>query len=299
MKYKTKKIFKNVSLGLLGIGAIGAVGVGASKLVDYVKDDTKSLHLTYDVGGLGTDGKYVDDESTIYTKEKFACEGLKATLDFDNEINYKIFYYDILDNFISSTGVLTDGYSETTPLNGAYARIMITPTNDEDNKISFVEKYTYGNQLNLKVNKNAESNVKNKYLSYKGQLLTVVNDTVDLVFEYGTAWVYEDNMNFINDSSYFSSTSKCLLSLGNYKKLKFDSLIFGTSDITFMIEIFEFNNLPSNDSKITHTLINSFDTFTEINLQKDTKYLLFNIKTSDPNIDTYVSLYQNSIKLLN
>ena len=128
MKYKTKSIIKKVALVLAGVVAVSAVGVGVAKLVEFMRDDLKTISPSFDVGGLGTDGKYVNDESTLYTKEAFQCDGLQIKLDFDNEIDYQIFFYDDLDNFIESTEVLSAAYSET--VHDGYARIVIIPNND-------------------------------------------------------------------------------------------------------------------------------------------------------------------------
>ena len=76
IKLKTKNIIKNIALALAGVAAITAVGFGVKTIVDYTKDDLKQISLNYEVGNLGTDGKFVDNESTLYTKEAFGCYGL-------------------------------------------------------------------------------------------------------------------------------------------------------------------------------------------------------------------------------
>lgn len=270
---RVKKLLKNVSLALLGIGAIGAVGYGGTKLVQHITNDTKSLNLSYDVGSLGADGKYVNDESRIYTKEKFACEGLKAVLDFDSEINYQLFYYDILDNFVSSSEVLTSGYSNESPTHGAYARIVITPTNDEDGKISFMEKYKYGNQLNVSVSKKAESNVSKKYVSYKNKVLDVVSNFKELTFV--------GNVDFNLNKGFFTSnyennktTSINVLDVTNYNKINLVKL-----DTIYLREatIYEFDSYDLNSANVITTKLGYNDTSVkkeELIFSKSTKVII-------------------------
>ena len=87
---KTKKVIKGIGLAVMGLGLLGGIVAVASQ---FVGKNEVSADLSYEVGGLTEYGKYEEDEGSLYTKEKFACEGLKATLAFDATINYKIFYY--------------------------------------------------------------------------------------------------------------------------------------------------------------------------------------------------------------
>ena len=176
---KAKSIIKKVALALAGIAALTAVGFGVKAIVDYTKKDLKTISPTFEIGNLGSDGKYVNDESTLYTKDAFRCDGLQIKLDFDNQINYQIFYYDDLDNFTESTDVLSEAYSDGG--HDSYARLVIIPTNDEDDKISWTEKFTYPQQLTIKVNKNQN----NDYVNILNKRLRVVEHISDLRFVYG------------------------------------------------------------------------------------------------------------------
>lgn len=217
-KSKKKSLFKKIGLAVAGVGALGLATLGVSKGVSYLKADTKELNLSYEVGALNSNGEYVEDESRIYTKEKFACDGLKVLLDFDSTINYQVFYYDILDNYVDSTEILDNGYSGISPLNGAYARVVITPLNDEDNKVSFLEKYKYGNQLTINVNKNAEENLKEKYTSFCGYPLTYVNNVSEVVFDYGYL-IEEDEFRFEEDANHSWATTRCLLNVNDFNDM--------------------------------------------------------------------------------
>lgn len=243
---KTRVVKKVVGLALGGLVAFGTI-FGAVKLVQWAKQDSTSIYPIYEVGGLNAQGRYEEDKSTLYTKKAFACEGLKATLDFDAEINYEIFYYDILDNFISSTGVLSEGFSDQAPLNGAYARIEITPTNDKDNKISLTERVKYPEQLNLKVAKNADSNVNKKFGVYKGSLFEYTKNFDDVLFVSNYSFNIENGL-VASSSERSSATTKILLDVSDYKDIEIlDNGVLHTADI------FEFDSFNLNDANITKT----------------------------------------------
>lgn len=106
INFKAKSIIKKIALVLAGVAAITAVAFGVKAIVDYTKNDLKTISPSFEVGNLGADGKFVDDKGTLYTKEAFACDGLQIKPDFDSTVNYQIFYYDQLDNFIGSTNIL-------------------------------------------------------------------------------------------------------------------------------------------------------------------------------------------------
>lgn len=265
---KTKKVIKGIGLAVMGLGLLGGIVAVASQ---FVGKNEVSADLSYEVGGLTEYGKYEEDEGSLYTKEKFACEGLKATLAFDATINYKIFYYDILDNFISATTMLNSGYSGEAPLNGAYARIEITPISDEDGKISWTEKIKYSNQLTVKVAKGASANVSQKFVNYRGNNFQVVNNMEDSIFEYGTEFLvdtFEENKN-----NEMATTTKTLLAVKGGSTITFDDTELSEAIITCYI----FNDLPvSSDMKYT-----AIEWMESLTLEKTAKYVLIRVYTTD------------------
>lgn len=151
-KKLSKKTWKNIGLGCLaGVLGLGAVmGVGA--LLNKEEETTKTINPTYAVGGLNEEGRYLETEGSIYTKDAFECQGIDVALAFDNNVSYRIFFYDEDTDFISATEKQTNNYDETTtPFNAMYARIVVTPNDDE--KISIFEKNGYAKQLSISVNK--------------------------------------------------------------------------------------------------------------------------------------------------
>jgi len=266
MSRRTKKIFKNLGLGILGLGVLG----GAVALcTNYVKNDSVKIHPTYEVGGLTDYGKYVEDEGKLYTKDMFPCDGLKATLDFDNDISYRVFYYDILGNFIEATDDLVEGFSEEAPLNGAYARIEITPLDDEDDKISFREKIDYSSQLNLSVSKTAD-NINDMFVSFKGKPFEIVNNVPDLVFEYG--FKIDENINFVEYDS-FTSTTKTLLNVSGYEGISVD-LSSMEIDGACAVDLFFISDLENAKYQYVNSTIDEALTFNFDEHLKGTKYIL-------------------------
>lgn len=270
MKFKSKSLFKKIALVLAGVAALTAVAFGVKAIVDYTKNDLKKITPTFEVGNLGNDGKYIDDKSTLYTKDAFACYGLQVKLDFNSTVNYQIFYYDVLDNYISSTDLLGLGYSGEAPVNGAYARILIVPKNDEDGKISLTERVKYSSQLTIKVNKNQDIN--NRFVVYKGRVLQVVNDISDLVFVGGLR--LDANAFVWGEHDSFSTTATTVLNVNGGSTLSFDSSKLESED-KFSFTVFEFKDLPSDDS-----FVGSLDVKEPVQLNKSTKYIIINVYRS-------------------
>lgn len=286
-------VFKKVGLIALGVGAIGIVGLGIKSTVNYFKNDTKTLHLNYEVGNLGTDGKYVNDELALYSN-KFACEGLKATLAFDNEINYQFYYYDILDNFVSSSDVLTSGFKAEIPWNAAYSRVVITPTNDEDGKISFMEKHKYGNQLNVSVNKKAESNVNKLFRSIGDVTFRVVTNPLDSKFEFGKTW----NGKAFETSSNFSCTSQTILNVNGGEYIKLEYSVFGET-IAPNLSMYQYK-LNDNNELIFIKNVELRDSTNYMGqLDKECDYVVMNYWSSNENLNDLTPNIQKGLIISN
>lgn len=155
VNWKSKKTWKNILvIGLAIITLVGAI-VGLSALFRKSEETTKEINPTYAIGGLTEQGAYLETKESIYTKDAFECQGLNVKLAFDNNISYRIFFYDIDDNFVNATGKLTTNYDEDISIFVKSARIVITP--NEDSKISWYEKGNYSKQLTISVDKEQES----------------------------------------------------------------------------------------------------------------------------------------------
>ena len=276
MRYRTRNILKKASLILLGIGIIGAVGIGTKKMVQYVKNDTKTLHLNYEVGKLGNDGKYVNDELALYSN-KYACKGNSYKLDFNSEINYQVFYYDYLDNFISSTETFTTGESPVVPYNADYARLQITPLNDEDGKIDWKERFTYGKQIKVAVDKKQTSYISDITMLNNERYYVVENQTL-LKFVNGS---YASlSLDYANPTSMRTARlDKVLLKVKGGSKFSLNKKF--TTFENFYINVYQISTLPPS----LNTLIGKNWTICadSITLDKSTNYLLLEVMAGHEN----------------
>lgn len=282
---KKNKLLKKISLGVVGVASIGAIAFGVSKIVQFCKNDTKTLSLDYSVGALTDEGKYQEDECKLYTKKAFACEGLRVTFDFDAEVNGQFYFYDINDKYLSKSDVITEGSSVSVPLNGAYARAVVIPTNDEDGSISFTEKYKYGSQMQVKVDKNAESNINNKFRNLNGNVFQLVDTIGELSFKRFCLWNAEESKFYKPQYADDFVTINSALNLSNYKNQKInidytkvDSSVLFSSNYANKCVMFFYNN----DNKLILTKnsdCSNKDSCT-IDIPSNASYLIFNVYLS-------------------
>lgn len=148
--FKSKKNWKSILLiGLSCIMLVGAVVGICSMFREKEEETTKVVNPTYAVGGLTEDGRFLETEKSIYTKDAFDCLGLNIDLAFKNDISYRIFFYDEEEDFVSSTDKLIADFEEEIPFDATQCRIVITP--NDNTKISWYEKSGYAEQLTIKV----------------------------------------------------------------------------------------------------------------------------------------------------
>lgn len=110
----------------------------------------------YSVGIINAETGDVDStkNTSIYTRKDLSVEGLKCALEKDAKITYRIFYYDKDAKYLSASEELSADFNGTGIPEGAVTcKIMITPTEDEDGKVSLVEVLGYAAQLTVVVNK--------------------------------------------------------------------------------------------------------------------------------------------------
>lgn len=148
-RHKRSDTVKWVIIFLLVIGIIGAV-VALFVQLDRQTTVTELGPEAYMIGALDEEGKAADGDASIVTRNALTTDGLKVELAEDATVTYELFFYDEDDAFISSTGALaTDFLGLTTPLNAETAKIVITPTEDEDGKVSLTEVWGYADQLTV------------------------------------------------------------------------------------------------------------------------------------------------------
>lgn len=282
---KRKNLLKKISLGAVGVASIGAIAFGVSKIVQFCKNDSKTLSLDYSVGTLTDEGKYQEDECKLYTKKAFACEGLRVTFDFDAEVNGQFYFYDINDKYLSKSDVITEGSSVSVPLNGAYARAVVIPTNDEDGSISFTEKYKYGSQMQVKVDKKAESNINNKFRNLNGNVFQLVDTIGELSFKRFCLWNAEESKFYKPQYADDFVTINSALNLSNYKNQKInidytkvDSSVLFSSNYANKCVMFFYNN--DNKLILTKNSDSSNKDSCTIDIPSNASYLIFNVYLS-------------------
>lgn len=282
---KRKNLLKKISLGAVGVASIGAFAFGVSKIVQFCKNGSKTLSLDYSVGALTDEGKYQEDACKLYTKKAFACEGLRVTFDFDAEVNGQFYFYDINDKYLSKSDVITEGSSVSVPLNGAYARAVVIPTNDEDGSISFTEKYKYGSQMQVKVDKNAESNINNKFRNLNGNVFQLVDTIGELSFKRFCLWNAEESKFYKPQYADDFVTINSALNLSNYKNQKInidytkvDSSVLFPSNYANKCVMFFYNN--DNKLILTKNSDNSNKDSCTIDIPSNASYLIFNVYLS-------------------
>lgn len=282
---KRKNLLKKISLGAVGVASIGAIAFGVSKIVQFCNNDSKTLSFDYSVGALTDEGKYQEDECKLYTKKAFACEGLRVTFDFDAEVNGQFYFYDINDKYLSKSDVITEGSSVSVPLNGAYARAVVIPTNDEDGSISFTEKYKYGSQMQVKVDKNAESNINNKFRNLNGNVFQLVDTIGELSFKRFCLWNAEESKFYKPQYADDFVTINSALNLSNYKNQKInidytkvDSSVLFPSNYANKCVMFFYNN--DNKLILTKNSDSSNKDSCTIDIPSNASYLIFNVYLS-------------------
>ena len=155
MRFRRKNV-KSILSAILVVAVVVGVFAGLNSLSER---DLKTVHPVFTVGGLNEEGKYVESDGTIYTKEAFECQGLEIKLDFEKTIFYEVYFYDENGYFISSTDKSNENSKPTLPSGVTHARIVITPdwdllevNNKKDQVVKWYEVAKYANQIEIKVN---------------------------------------------------------------------------------------------------------------------------------------------------
>ncbi len=153
---KTKRTSTLIVSVLLIVGIIAGAVAALSSCGGRDEDGLITIHPSFEVGGLTETGHYKETETSIYTKERFECEGLKIALDFDAKLTYRVYFFDELDNCTASTDELSLGDEVVVPEGAEYARIVITPAwdddvTDEDKELGFLDCMKYSGKITVKV----------------------------------------------------------------------------------------------------------------------------------------------------
>ena len=149
MKKSTKKTLTTVAIIVLAVVVIGFL---PSLFTGNDDSDFDKVNLTWDVGALDETGAYIDDDCALYTKDLIECTGVELCAEFDSNISYEVHFYKEDGTWISMTA--NEGLQLTVdemPAEAFGIRIVIRPLDDDNDKISLFEKYTYASQLTVKI----------------------------------------------------------------------------------------------------------------------------------------------------
>lgn len=152
MTERGKRMAWKVGLVLAIILAFGLIATLFVKL-DRQTTTTTIGGEAYSIGTLDDTGEPTETNTAIYMRKSITTDGLKCEIAEDAKIKYELFFYDKDGEFVSSTGDLTADWAGEVPEGAESVKVMITPTADEDGKVSIVEVIGYANQLTVTVNK--------------------------------------------------------------------------------------------------------------------------------------------------
>lgn len=124
----------------------------------FVKLDRQTTTTTiggeaYSIGTIDETGEYAEGDTAIYLRNGITTDGLKCELADDAQIKYQLFFYDADGGFLEASEELTSDWNGSAPEGAESVKIMITPTEDEDGKVSLIEVLGYADQLTVTVNK--------------------------------------------------------------------------------------------------------------------------------------------------
>lgn len=154
-RFRTKqgnRIFSIITF-VLCLALLGGV-IGLAIKLDRQTTVTTLGGEAYSIGALDEKGEYKESTASIYTRKGFSVDGLTCSLDKDAKIKYQLFFYDKDGKFISVSAELTSDFeSSAVPAAATTAKAVITPTADEDGKVSLTEVLGYAAQLTVRYSK--------------------------------------------------------------------------------------------------------------------------------------------------
>lgn len=135
------------------------LGVIASVVTLFIQVDRNTTVTqigaeAYKIAALDDSGEETESDKSIVTRDAFTTDGLKIELADDAAVSYELYFYDADGEFVSKTGALTADYDgSTVPETTATVKVVITPTEDEDGKVTLTEVFGYASALTITVNR--------------------------------------------------------------------------------------------------------------------------------------------------
>lgn len=152
-RHKTADAVKWFIVFVLLLGVIASV-VTLFIQVDRNTTVTQIGAEAYKIAALDDSGEETESDKSIVTRDAFTTDGLKIELADDAAVSYELYFYDADGEFVSKTGALTADYDgSTVPETAATVKVVITPTEDEDGKVTLTEVFGYASALTITVNR--------------------------------------------------------------------------------------------------------------------------------------------------
>lgn len=151
-RHKTADAVKWFIVFVLLLGVIASV-VTLFIQVDRNTTVTQIGAEAYKIAALDDSGEETESDKSIVTRDAFTTDGLKIELADDAAVSYELYFYDADGEFVSKTGALTADYTGSVPETAATAKVVITPTEDEDGKVTLTEVFGYASALTITVNR--------------------------------------------------------------------------------------------------------------------------------------------------
>lgn len=151
-RHKKSDAVKWVITLVVGLALVGAV-IGLAVKLNRQTTTTTIGGEAYSIGTLTDKGEYAEGNTSIYLRKAVNADGLKVVPQKDAKIEYRLFFYDKDGKFLSATEPSAEKFNGDVPAGAETVKVMITPTEDEDGKVSLVEVLGYANQLTVTVNK--------------------------------------------------------------------------------------------------------------------------------------------------
>lgn len=152
-KHKTTDTIKWIIAFLLIIGLV------ATTVTLFVKLDRQTTVTeigaeAYMIGTLDDEGAAEEGNASIVTRNAFTVDGLKVEIADDATVTYTLYFYGEDDTFLSKTDALTEDFDGSAiPENAETAKIVITPTDDDDSTVDLTEVLGYAGQVTVTVNR--------------------------------------------------------------------------------------------------------------------------------------------------
>ena len=158
-----RRMSKNKIISLI-LGIFIILGTFGASAMLFTSDKKDVPFTAFSVGGLDSQGEYVEAENTLITEKLIECQGLEIKPGLKTTSSYQVYLYDANKEFLEVTNTMHGEY-KLTRTDVRYCRIMIIPDEfgDEDFEIKFFDIWNYVNDYSIKVNRKQNFEIKNYF----------------------------------------------------------------------------------------------------------------------------------------